>query len=53
MLKTLNILLYRYDLDLISIAEPMKDALKLFLEQKTDLKAISVGVRRTDPYSGK
>jgi len=40
-----------YDLDLISIAEPMKDALGLFLEQKPDLKAISVGVRRTDPYS--
>jgi len=30
----------------------MKDALGLFLEQKPDLKAISVGVRRTDPYSG-
>jgi len=40
-----------YDLDLITIAEPMKDALGLFLEQKPDLKAISVGVRRTDPYS--
>jgi len=40
-----------YDLDLISISEPMKEALKTFLEQKTDMKAISVGVRSTDPYS--
>jgi len=29
----------------------MKEALKTFLEQKTDMKAISVGVRSTDPYS--
>jgi len=41
-----------YDLDLISIAEPMKEALKTFLEQNKDMKAISVGVRSTDPYSG-
>jgi len=40
-----------YDLDLISIAEPMKEGLKLFLEQRVNLKAISIGVRSTDPYS--
>jgi len=40
-----------YDLDLITISEPMKEALKYFLEQRNNLRAISVGVRRTDPYS--
>jgi len=43
----------RYDLDLVTIAEPMKEALKSFIDSKPHLKAISVGVRSTDPYSGK
>jgi len=29
----------------------MKEGLKLFLEQRVNLKAISIGVRSTDPYS--
>jgi len=40
-----------YDLDLVTIAEPMKEALKSFIDNKPQLKAISVGVRSTDPYS--
>jgi len=31
----------------------MKEALKSFIDSKPHLKAISVGVRSTDPYSGK
>jgi len=40
-----------YDLDIITISEPMKEALKSFIDSKPGLKAISVGVRSTDPYS--
>jgi len=40
-------------LDIISISEPMKEALKIFLDKIPEMKAISVGVRSTDPYSGK
>ncbi|KAG4101825.1 hypothetical protein H8356DRAFT_1654586 [Neocallimastix lanati (nom. inval.)] len=40
-----------YDLDIISISEPMKEALKIFLDKIPEMKAISVGVRSTDPYS--
>jgi len=40
-----------YDLDIVTISEPMKEALKLFIDSKPGLKAISVGVRSTDPYS--
>lgn len=42
-----------YHLDLLSSSLPMKAAFAHYLQQHTEVKAIFVGTRRTDPHGGK
>lgn len=42
----------RYNLDLLRIPGPMKNALEEYHTQKPDIKAIMVGTRRDDPHGG-
>jgi FAD synthetase len=44
--------LSRYNLDVIKIAANMKSSLQTFLDSNPQVKAIFIGTRRTDPYSG-
>ncbi|CAN6603511.1 flavin adenine dinucleotide synthase [Trichomonascus vanleenenianus] len=39
-----------YALDVIRIPPPLKTAFTTYLEQRPEIKAILVGIRRTDPY---
>jgi len=43
----------RYNLDLLRIPGPMKEALEGYHTLKGDIKAIMVGTRRDDPHGGK
>ncbi|KAJ3034665.1 FAD1 flavin adenine dinucleotide synthetase [Rhizophlyctis rosea] len=40
----------RYHLDMVKIYGPMKQSLQKFLEKNVEVKAILVGIRRTDPF---
>lgn len=41
-----------YQLDLFKAAGPMKVGLAQFLSRKSDIKAVLIGTRRTDPHGG-
>ncbi|KAJ3292926.1 FAD1 flavin adenine dinucleotide synthetase [Borealophlyctis nickersoniae] len=40
----------RYKLDIMKIYGPMKQSLRIFLEKSPNVKAILIGIRRTDPF---
>lgn len=42
-----------YHLDIIRLAPPLKDGFEKYLAKKPHIKAILVGIRRTDPYGEK
>lgn len=42
----------RYDLDCEVLPGPMKSALFKLLEKRPKIKAVIMGTRRSDPYSG-
>lgn len=41
---------HNYGLDLVELPAPMKPALQTYLDNNPQIRAISVGTRRTDPY---
>lgn len=41
-----------FDLDLYTVPPPMCNALCSFLKENSNIKAIFIGTRLTDPYSG-